>query len=824
MFRNYLTVALRNLIRQKLYSVITIAGLAVGLACVMFIVLFVRDELSYDKWLSGTENLYRLEITVLAPGRPPQGFATVPYLLPQAMREQIPEISGFTRFSVQGTTVTVDGRQFFDQIVVAEPNLFRVIKLPFISGDPRQALSQPESVVLSESTARKYFGSANPVGRVLSVAKPSCAADDAACRDGTIPLTVTGVFNDIPHNSQLAAALVIPNTSAADQISQGAKQNWLTNGGYGYVTLAPGARPQTVLAKLTPILDRALAGKMRQLNINLRGSQIMPVTLTPFTAVHLASSPFSLNLTPPGSSATIEGVTAIGVLLMLVACFNFMNLATARATLRAREIALRKTVGARRRQLVAQFLGEAVLMAVVALVLALAMVEILLPTFDGFLERPIAFNYLTDCGPLALILVIAVGAGLLSGSYPAIVLSGFRPASILRASGGGRVGSGRLRTILVVAQFAVSIGLGTAALVVFRQIDYARKLDLGFRHDNVIVVDAGRLTPSGRDSFAQLLRAQPGVVATAQSNDVPFTTNQALDIGQLSGQPDSVVLNQVIIGPDFASLYDIPVISGRMFAEDRGEDRFKSGLDPGNDGRSIMVNEAAAARFGFTPEQIVGKTVIWNNAAHVQVIGVLRNSKFRGAREPVKPVVYLYDPNDLSQISVRIRPEGLKDTATFIDKTWHSLAANTAVRRFFLDDTVGALYRTDERQGRMFGIFVGIAIVIACLGLFGLAAFTAGRRTREIGIRKAFGARTRDVALLLLWQFSVPVVIANLIAWPLAGYYLRGWLDGFAYRITLSPLYFIAVGITALIIAWATVGMHALRVARANPIHALRHE
>jgi putative ABC transport system permease protein len=823
MFRNYLTVALRNLIRQKLYSAITIGGLAVGLACVMFIVLFVRDELSYDKWLSGTKDLYQLEVTFLAPGRPPQGFATVPYLLPQVRHEQIPEVSSFTRFHQQSTTINVDGRQFFETMLVAEPNFFSVIRLPFISGDPGQVLLQPESVVLSESTARKYFGSANPVGRILSVAKAGCAPTDEVCRNGTIPLTVTGVFKDIPHNSQLTAAAVIPNTSAADQMIQSDKQHWLTNNDYGYVTLGPGARPQTVLEKLTPILDQALAGPLRQVNVNLRGSQVMSVTLTPFTAVHLASSRFSKNLTPPGSSATIEGVIAIGMLLMLVACFNFMNLATARATLRAREIALRKTVGARRRQLVAQFLGEAVLMAMIALTLALAMVEILLPTFDGFLERPIAFNYLADWGPLGLILVIAVAAGLLSGSYPAMILSGFRPASILRTSGAGPGGSGRLRTILVVAQFAVSIGLGTAALVVFRQIGYARNLDLGFRHDNVIVVDAGRLTPSGRDSFAQLLRAQPGVLATAQSNDVAFTTNQSLSVGQLPGQSDTVILNQLVIGPDFPRLYDIPVVAGRMLSDKRGEDSLMGSLDSANEGHSVVINEAAAARFGFTPQQMVNKTMLLN-ISHVQVVGVLRDFMFRGAREPVKPAVYFYNPRALTVISVRVRPQGLRDTLAFIDKTWHSLAAHTAVQRYFLDDSFSALYRTDERQGTMFGIFVGIAIVIACLGLFGLAAFTAGRRTREIGIRKAFGACTRHVTLLLLWQFSIPVLIANFIAWPVAGYYLHGWLEGFAYRITLNPLYFIAVGIAALIIAWATVGVHALRVARANPIYALRHE
>jgi putative ABC transport system permease protein len=824
MLHSYLVVALRNLVRHKLYSAITIGGLAVGLACTVFIVLFVRDELSYDKWVPGTENLYRLELTILAPGRPPQDFATVPYLLPQAMRDQIPEVTGFTRLSRQPATIVEEGRQFSEMIHVAEPNFFSILRLPLLLGDPTQVLSQPESVVLSESAARKYFGDANPLGRVVSVSKASCAPADEACRDGTIPLSVTGVFKDIPHNSQLAATVIVPNTSIADRMSQVDKERWLENNHYAYVTLASGATPQTVLEKLAPIMDRALAGPLRQAGVNQSGSHVYLVHLTPFTSVHLRSARFSLNLTPPGSWTTIYGVVAIGVLLMLVACFNFMNLATARATVRAREIALRKTVGARRRQLVVQFLGEAVLMSLLALALALALVEILVPTFDNFLQRPIAFHYVEDWHPLALSLAIAVAAGLLSGSYPAMILSGFRPAAILRGSTSSQGGSGRLRSILVVLQFTVSIGLGIVALVVFTQISYARNLDLGFRHANILILDASRLTPSGRESFTQLLRARPAVLDTALSNDVAFTSNQSLGVGRLPGDPDNVTLNQLIIDPDFARLYDIPVVAGRMFSVNRGEDYFKAGSDDAvNDGHSVLVNEAAARRFGAPPQQIVGKTILLKSS-RVQIIGVLRDFKFRGAREPVKPAVYFYDPSALSMVSVRVRPQGLSDTLAFVDKTWHAVAPNTAVRTYFLDDSFMQLYRTDERQGAMFGVFVALTVIIACLGLFGLAAFTAGRRTREIGVRKAFGARTRDVTLLLLWQFSIPVLIANVIAWPLAAYYLHGWLQGFAYRITLNPLYFLAVGAVALVIAWATVGLHAMRVAHANPIHALRSE
>jgi putative ABC transport system permease protein len=813
MFLHYLLVALRNLIRQGLYSAITIAGLAVALACVVFIALFVRDELSYDKWLPGTGDLYRLELTFALPGRSPQDLATVPFPMPAAMRDQIPGVTAFTRMIKYPMTITAGDRQFLETVQVVDPNFFHIIRLPFVSGDAAQALSQPESVVLTETTARKYFGDVDPIGKLLRVSQG----------EATIPLTVTGVLKDIPHNSQLSATVVFPNTSSADPTPQDDKQEWTTSNHYAWVALARGARPQTVLETLNPILDRALAGRVREGNLSEPGSQVMVGHLTPFTEVHLASSRFLLQLTPPGSWATIYGLMAIGVLLMLVACVNFMNLATARATLRAREIALRKTVGASRRQLVVQFLGEAVLAALISVAVALSMVEILLPAFDSFLRRPITFTYGGSWPLLALIVVTAVAAGLVSGSYPALILSRFRPACVLHTSGSGQTGSGRLRSLLVVMQFAVSIGLGIAVLVVFGQISYARKMDLGFRHEHIIVVRSGGLTTTGRDNFVQLLNAHPGILGTALSNDVAFTNNSSVGDARIPGQPETVYVNQLDISPDFVRLYDIPVVAGRGLSDDRGEDAFKAGVDPANEGHNVLINQAAALRFGFTPQQMVGKTIIYNNS-HVQVVGVLRDFKFRGVKEPVKPTVYSYDKRGTGMLSVQVRSEGLSGTLAFIDKTWHALAPNVAAERYFLDDSYSRLYGSEEREGTLLGLFAGLAIIIACLGLFGLAAFTAGRRTREIGIRKTYGARTRDVALMLLRQFSVPVLIANLIAWPLAAHYLHSWLEGFAYRITLNPWYFIVVGAVALVIAWATVGVHALRVARANPIHALRHE
>jgi len=419
-------------------------------------------------------------------------------------------------------------------------------------------------------------------------------------------------------------------------------------------------------------------------------------------------------------------------------------------------------------------------------------------------------------------------AGLLSGAYPAFVLSGFRPSVILRTDNAGRAGSGRLQTTLVVLQFAVSIGLGIAVLVVFNQVSFARNIDLGIAKDNLLVVSGnGLLTLGGREGFVQRLRSNPGILDLAMTEAVPFGTyGVGLAAAQLPGRADLVALNQLAIGPDAVRTLGMRLIAGRLLSDSRSQDHFdlKAGSVTGaNEGRNILVNEAAAASFGVIPQQAVGKTILLAKS-HVRIVGVVANVKFDGARELPRASMYVYDPRQPGSLLIRLRPGTEPQTLSFIDRAWHDFAPTKAMDRWFLEDHLSRQLGADERQGNLFGVFVVIAIFISCLGLFGLAAFTAGRRTKEIGIRKVFGARTSDVALLLLWQFSIPVLIANLIAWPIAWYWLHDWLQGFAYRIPLSPLYFALAGFAALAIAWATILAHALRVARANPVHALRYE
>jgi putative ABC transport system permease protein len=826
--RNYLITALRNIVRHKLYSFINIAGLAVGLACVVFVILFVRDELSYDKWIPGTQNLYRVEKIGHPPGRDPLYLAVVPFVLPAAMRDGIPEVTAIARISYTMMTLMTGDRPFREQVASVDPNFFQIIKLPLAKGDPAAVFRDPESVVISQSAARKYFGTAEAIGKIIkTTANCESDADRTACLSRWVPLKITGIIRDIPHNSQLDGEMFIPNTSITNRMSQSDKTSWFGNNSYGYVSLSAGADPRAVIAKMGAIFDRAATAEIQAYGDHRTGSQAYAIHLTPFTDVHLTAGRWSSSETPAGSWTTLYGVIIVGFLVLFLACFNFTNLSTARALLRAREIALRKTHGANRRQLTIQFLGEAVFMTLLSLVLALALVEILLPPFGRFLGHPVPLHYVSDWPLLMVIVGIAISAGLISGSYPALVLSAFRPVAALQANNAGQAGSGRLRTVLVVLQFAVSIALGVAAMVVFAQISFARNIDLGYRKDNtLVVIGNGLLTVGGRESFVQRLRSNPDILDIAMMDWPPLNRSMALSSGRLAGHPEQVPLYRRVIGTNAVPFLGMKLVAGRLLSDKRTQDETditeKSLTGSGND-RNALINQAMAAALGLTPAQAIGRTIIWDKN-HAHIVGVLADVKFDGARDPAKPSLFVYDPNFPAYALIRIRPDAMPQTLAFIDRAWHDFAPTKAVWRYFLDDNFSKLYQADERQGEVFGVFVVIAIFISCLGLFGLAAFTAGRRTKEIGIRKAFGARTRDIVLLLLWQFSIPVFLANAIAWPVAWYYLHGWLEGFAYHISLSPLYFLGSGAVAMVIAWVTVFTHARRVANANPIYALRYE
>jgi putative ABC transport system permease protein len=828
MIGSYLAIALRNIVRHPLYSFINIAGLAVGLACAIFIILFIRDELSYDKWIPGTENLYRVQVTFHFPGQSPLTSSLVPFPVPDAMLAQFPEVKAAVHLQSYHMTVATGDRQFLDTVDVVSPNFLQIIQLPLVAGDRSNLFAEPESAVITESAARKYFGRKPALGQILNVGG-MCEFGDpsiSGCVIRQSTVMVRGVIRDLPHNTQLAGDMFIPNTSIANPMaSEFGKTSWFGAGGWGYVELRPGVDARAVTAKLPALLDRNVDLR-KDYGGSLQSDKLEQLDLTPFPDDHLSSDNRGLSMTPAGSWTAVYGFIAIGVLILLIACFNFTNLATARAMIRAREISLRKVVGARRGQLMVQFLAESMLMALISLILSLSLAEILLPLFDQMLGKSIPLHNLNDWRLLISLSGVAILVGLLGGFYPALVLSRFRPASTLKTNATGLSGSGILRSLLVTLQFAVSIGLGIAALVVFAQISFARSLELGLNKDGIVVVYGNGLAFSPLQSMVRALDADPSVIKATLSSDIPFSGNGAAIYAiEIPGRPGTSSISNHSVGPDFFSVYGIKLLSGRSLTDSHGQDLWDNDSTQAN----IVINRAAAGYLGYSPQGALGKTLYADQPKHkvkrvrLTIVGVTTDFMFEGNSRQISPTLYAYDSYD-SKISVRISPVDVRQALSAIDRTWHGFAPSLAINRRFLDEDFEKQFLADEQQGRIFAIFVCIAIFIACLGLFGLAAFTVGRRTMEIGIRKIFGARTRDLVLLLLWQFSIPVLIANAVAWPVAYYYLHHWLEGYAYRISLNPLYFVGAGAVALMIAWVTVCAHAVSVALANPINALRYE
>ena len=535
----------------------------------------------------------------------------------------------------ESLTIHVGDRPFRETVTAVDPNFLSVIKLPLVAGNPATLLEQPESVVISQSMAVEAVSepptrSAKVLDGGTWMRNGTCAADDDACLSATYPLKVTGVLRDLPYNTQLVADFLIPNTSRADQLSPREKaHDWSAmDGDFGYLEIEPGATPATVLSALNPILDRSFDPK--SFGIDLRASEFERFRLTPFRDAHLTSDQY-MGMKPGGNWTAVYGLAVIAVLIILIASFNFMNLSTARATLRAREIGLRKLGGATGWHLMVQFLGEAVLTALLSLVIALALVEVLLPVFDRIVQQPIGFHYGADWKLLLTLIAATAAVGLASGLYPATVLAAFRPAASLKGGSATRGSPGVLRSALVVAQFAISIGLGITAAVVFRQIEFARKVDLGFRRDGmVIVTNIAQLTPAVRAGMAHVLSADARILGVAYSNGVPFNLmNISNLVASTPGGSRPIPAQLINFDPQFAGLYDIHLLSGRLLTRERSEDVSTRGGY-----HNLMINATAARQLGFTPDSAIGKRVATGDISNGTVVGVLSDPHLGGVTEP----------------------------------------------------------------------------------------------------------------------------------------------------------------------------------------------
>jgi putative ABC transport system permease protein len=820
MWLNYLTVGFRSLIRSKAYTAINVFGLAVGIAACILIMVFVRHEFSYDAWLPNAERVYQLQSERVATDEPASFSQESFYPAAAAIGQDFQEVEEAVGTFRTRPIVMLDRQPVYADLLMVDPGFFDVLALPFVRGDARTALRNPDSLVLTQTEARRHFGDRDPIGRTVTVIRQGVPAN----------LRVTAVLRDLPDNSHLALSMVSRVTAAAFPENPNALTAWNSIPGPVYVRLRPGADAEAINAALP-------AWEQRRIPRESTGSGEMSradrwaLRLTNVRDIHLGRFQHSA-FTEGGDPTTLLTFAIVALLILGVACVNFANLTTARASERAREVALRKVLGAQRHQLIAQFVGESLLLAAFAAVAALAAVELLLPVVSEFLDVDLAFAYFGSDGILLPVAALTLVVGAVGGFYPALYLSRFRPALVLKAGGSGEgYGAGRLRSALVIGQFAVSIGLMVCTAGVYAQTVHARTADAGYRRDGLLVVsNLGRAQVAPiAESLNREVAGIPGVTAVGRSQITPGDGGRSLTHVELPGRPDPVGIGIYNVDDHFFAAMGTALRAGRLLSRNNAVDdaTMLGGDDPSAlaaRGFNVVVSEAGARQLGFaSPLAAVGGQLRMDSIP-MTIVGVVADIRYGSIREEVEPILYLLTTTDHEALLVRFENRAPGEIRDQVGAVWRGRVPDVPFEAAFAEDLVAELYRADEGRGQLFALFAGLAIVIGCLGLYALAAFTAERRTKEIGLRKVLGARTRDIVRLLVWQFLRPVAIANLIAWPVAWWVLRDWLSGFTDRIAIDPAWFVAAGIIALVIATATIVGHAVRVSRTNPIHALRYE
>lgn len=798
MLRNYLKVALRALRREKAYAALNIVGLAVGLACCALIVLHIRDEVSYDRHHENAERIFRVTRPTVdgshwAPIGPPVG---------PALKAAIPEVEAVARFLAIGDEITlgVEGEPYQHYEVpggvYADAAAFEVFTFPLVAGDPAHALDQPGAIVLSASTARQLFGDTDPIGRTVGLRGPA-------------DLTVTGVMADLPETTHLPFAYMVSmQTFYAQQ-----DENWLDEattwaGMYTYVLLRESAMAAAT-AKLPGFVDTFFAG-----DFDGRPSAQMALHLQALTDIHLHSK-LEKEYRPNGDVLYVWVFGLVSLFILVIAAVNFVNLTTARSSNRLREVGVRQALGSTRAQLARQFLAESLLMSLLALALAVALVTLALPLLNGLTGK--AFTASDAHAPKVLLglVVLALLTGLLAGLYPALYMAGFRPTRALRNDPSGRQPA-LLRQGLVVFQFALSIFMLVGTAVVYTQLDYFRSKQLGFDKEQVVQVRLdGYLAYRAQqnlDALKSEMTRHSAVANVSFASDAPgerYGLDNVVVEGRTTEEATSVRIADGV-DHDYARTLGLKIIAGRDFSERAPADT-----------AAWLVNESAARALGL--EQPIGEVLRWGSGYAGPIVGVVEDFHFASLHAPIEPLVIPLQPSAGGRLLVRVRddvPAALAHVHAKLDE----LVPGSIFRYVFLDDAFDQLYRQEDRLSRVFGLFAGLAVLVACLGLFGLAAYTTERRRKEVGVRKVLGATVGGIVVLLSKEFARLVLVAFVVAVPLAYFVMSRWLEGFAYRIALGPGVFLLAGAVALLIALLTVSAHAFRAATTDPTQALRSE
>ena len=804
MFQNYFKTAVRNLLRYKGFAAINILSLTVGIIGCLVIGLFVWDERQFDKSITNGENIYRIYeertdntgITYNAP---------VPPAYTDFLQQQYPEVDTAARIMMLGDKFLLENgnKQAYEgKGWYVDPSFFHLFSLKFSKGDPATALTAPSSIVLNEELANKYFGSENPVGKTIFLNKDT--------------LQVTGVLAALPSHFHLDFRYLMP-IEAVD-FPKERMQNWGWHQFYSYVRLKPGASVQLVQDKFQAHIRKEILPRESQ-----DGTVFLP-KLQPLADVHLKSADFVYDNAVRGNETYVKALTVIALFVLAIACFNFINLATARSLRRAKEIGVRKVVGAERKQLIFQFIGETVLLSLLSMVLAMIATLFLVPVLNEFTGKSIEFNPIVNPVLGLLMLTVGVLIGILAGIYPALVLSGFQPIKVLKSM---KPASNRswLRPALVVVQFSLSVLLIVCTLIVYRQTAYLNDKDLGFSKEQVMYFNVTNEVAQKLDAFKDELRQQPNVLSVTSGYGMPGDAfaGETITLPTKEGER-KVSISQFIGDHDYVKTLGLRLIAGRDFLRDRSTDVREA----------FIINETAVKMFGFgTPEAALGQAIYWDEWAPLdstqpvkrgKVIGVVKDFHYKSLHEKVTASVIQLYPQVTETVAVKLRGGNMNNSIANINEIWKRYAPGFPLDYKFVDETYGKMYSSEQKLSTLLWIFAIMAIVVGCMGLFGLAAFSAEQRTKEIGIRKVLGADVFNIVGLLSKNFLLLVLIASVIAFPVAWWAMKAWLDDFPYRVEISWWIFGIAIIAALFIAMITVSFQSIKAATANPVKSLRTE
>ena len=808
MFRNYLKTAIRNLWRYKGFAFINILSLTIGIVGCLVIALFVWDEKKYDRFVPDKDNIYRIyeqrndnnAITYAA---------CVPPMFATFLNREYPEVTTTARILMSNDKFLMengDKKGYEDKGLLVDSSFFEIFPLKFISGDPAGALRDSGSIVISEDLAKRYFGNTHPVGEVLKINKGN--------------MMVKGVFANLPSHFHLNFHYLISMSSAG--LPKDRMERWTWHQFYSYVKLKPRTNVQQLQSKFQAHVKKNIFPTFTQV-----GSTFLPF-FQPLADIHLRSSDFIYDNAVRGNETYVKALSIIALFVLVIACFNFINLATARSFRRAKEIGIRKVVGAGRRQLILQFIGETILLSLFSMLLATIATFLIVPWLNQFTNKSIQFNPFTD--PLLALTIIGAGIiiGMLAGIYPSLILSGFQPIKVLKnmkLAGGGR---SWLRHALVIVQFALSVLLIVSTIIVYRQTKYLNNKDLGFNKEQVLyfqVRDSLETNQKTLETFKSQLRSSSNILAVTSGYGLPGDQYAGDGVTLPTKNGEKEYPANVFIGDqDYVKTLGLRIIAGRDFSRDMSTDVKEA----------FLVNETAVKEWGFgTPEKAIGQPIYWNAWAPTdttqrvkkgKVIGVVQDFHYKSLHEKVSASVIQLYPQVTYKVAVKLRTADIKNTLAFINSKWNEFVASYPLDYKFMDETYGAMYQNEEKLGDLLWIFTIMAIFIGCMGLFALAAFSAEQRTKEIGIRKVLGANALDIVGLLSRNFLVLVLISSFIAFPIAWWAMNNWLKDFPYRIAISWWIFGIAVVAAMAIALLTVSFQSIKAAIANPVKSLRTE